>query len=129
NAVRALFYLIVHLGSRRCVGLEWVVSRTGRVEAVSPAAFVPMAEELGLIESLGTWVLQQACHAFAEWRRQYPDSGLDYITVNVSGRQLMQHSFLHLVEQTVHAAKLQPRDLRLEITETALMDSPTSAAK
>ncbi len=74
-------------------------------------------------------MLQQACHAFAEWQRRYPDSGLDYITVNVSGRQLMQQSFLHLVEQTVHAAQLQPRDLRLEITETALMDSPTSAAK
>ena len=120
---------IVLLASRMCVGFESLIRWTRNGEPVSPATFVPMAEELGLIESLGTWVLQQACHAFAEWQRQYPDSGLDYITVNVSGRQLMQHSFLHLVEQTVHAAKLQPRDLRLEITETALMDSPTSAAK
>ena len=120
---------IVLLASRMCVGFESLIRWTRNGEPVSPATFVPMAEELGLIEPLGTWVLQQACHTFAEWRRQYPDAGLDYITVNVSSRQLMQQNFLHLVEQTVHAVELKPRDLRLEITETALMDSPTSAAK
>jgi len=74
-------------------------------------------------------VLQQACNTFAEWKRQYGASGIDYITVNVSSRQLMQQNFMLLVEQAVAAARLKPCDLRLEITETALMDSPTSAAK
>ena len=120
---------IVLLASRRCVGFESLIRWTRNGEPVSPATFVPMAEELGLIEPLGTWVLQQASRTFAEWQRQFPDAGLDYITVNVSSRQLMQQNFLHLVEQAVHESKLKPRDLRLEITETALMDSPTSAAK
>ena len=96
---------------------------------VSPATFIPIAEELGIIEPLGTWVLQQACSTFADWQRRFPAGGLDYITVNVSSRQLMQQNFLWLVEQAVHHAGLKPCDLRLEITETALMDSPHEAAK
>ena len=74
-------------------------------------------------------MLQQACRTFAEWKRQYATCGIDYITVNVSSRQLMQQNFLLLVEQAVQASRLKPCDLRLEITETALMDSPTTAAK
>ena len=74
-------------------------------------------------------MLQQACSTFADWQRRFPAGGLDYITVNVSSRQLMQQNFLWIVEQAVHNAGLKPCDLRLEITETALMDSPTEAAK
>ena len=117
---------IVLLSTRMCVGFESLIRWTRNGEPVSPATFVPMAEELGLIEPLGTWVLQQACRTFAEWQRRYP---VDYITVNVSSRQLMQQNFMHIVEQAVQAARLKPCDLRLEITETALMDSPASAAK
>jgi EAL domain-containing protein (putative c-di-GMP-specific phosphodiesterase class I) len=111
-----------------CVGFESLVRWNRNGEAVSPATFVPIAEELGLIEPLGTWVLQEACRTFADWQRQYPASALDCITVNVSSRQLMQQNFLHIVEQAVQKAGLRPCDLRLEITETALMDSPHVAA-
>jgi EAL domain-containing protein (putative c-di-GMP-specific phosphodiesterase class I) len=90
--------------------------------------FIPVAEELGLIESVGTWVLQQACLTFADWQQRFPDSGLDCITVNVSARQLMQQNFLRIVEKAVGAAGLQPSHVRLEITETALMDNPHAAA-
>ena len=120
---------IVLLASGRCVGFESLIRWTRNGKAVSPVTFIPLAEELGIIEPLGTWVLQQACSTFAGWRRRFPQAGLDYITVNVSSRQLMQQNFLGLVERAVHDAGLQPRDLRLEITETALMDSPQEAAK
>ena len=63
---------IVLLDSGMCVGLESLIRWTRNGEPVSPATFIPLAEELGLIEPLGTWVLQQACHQFAEWRRQHP---------------------------------------------------------
>jgi EAL domain-containing protein (putative c-di-GMP-specific phosphodiesterase class I) len=98
-------------------------------EPVSPATFVPIAEELGLIEPLGTWVLQEACRTFAIWQQQYPAAGLDYITVNVSGRQLVQHNFARVVKQTVRQSGLRPGELRVEITETALLDSPGEAAE
>jgi diguanylate cyclase (GGDEF)-like protein/PAS domain S-box-containing protein len=120
---------IVLLTSRRCVGFESLIRWTRDGVAISPATFIPIAEELGLIEPLGTWVLQQACLAFAAWRRQFPAAGIDYITVNVSSRQLMQQNFLLVVEQAVHKARMKPGDLRLEITETALMDSPHIAAE
>ena len=119
---------IVLLGSGMCVGFESLIRWNRNGKAVSPVTFVPMAEELGLIEPLGTWVLQQACQTFAEWQRRYPKGGLDYITVNVSSRQLMQQNFLRIVEQAVEKTGLKPCDLRLEITETALMDSPSEAA-
>jgi diguanylate cyclase (GGDEF)-like protein/PAS domain S-box-containing protein len=120
---------IVSLASGRCVGFESLVRWTRNGEAVSPATFIPIAEELGLIETLGTWVLQQACATFADWQRRFPSQGLDCITVNVSSRQLMQQNFLLIVEQAVRDAGLKPCDLRLEITETALMDSPNLAAQ
>jgi diguanylate cyclase (GGDEF)-like protein/PAS domain S-box-containing protein len=120
---------IVALASGMCVGFESLVRWTRNGKPVSPVTFIPIAEELGLIEPLGTWILQQACLTFADWQRRFPDGALDYITVNVSSRQLMQHNFLWIVEQAVHAARLKPCDLRLEITETALMDSPNEAAK
>jgi diguanylate cyclase (GGDEF)-like protein/PAS domain S-box-containing protein len=119
---------IVSLASGMCVGFESLVRWNRNGEAISPATFIPIAEELGLIEPLGTWVLQQACSTFAAWQRRFPAGGLDYITVNVSSRQLGQQNFLSLVEQTVHQAGLKPCDLRLEITETALMDNPNAAA-
>jgi diguanylate cyclase (GGDEF)-like protein/PAS domain S-box-containing protein len=119
---------IVLLDSGRCVGFESLIRWKRNDVMVSPVTFIPIAEELGVIEALGTWVLQTACRTFAEWQRQYPAVGLDFITVNVSSRQLMQQNFLQLVEDAVHDFGLKPCDLRLEITETALMDNPRVAA-
>jgi diguanylate cyclase (GGDEF)-like protein/PAS domain S-box-containing protein len=119
---------IVFLASGMCVGFESLIRWTRNEVPISPATFIPMAEELGLIEPLGTWVLQQACSTFADWQRRFPDGRLEYITVNVSSRQLMQPNFLRIVEQAVQKARLKPSDLRLEITETALMESPNLAA-
>jgi diguanylate cyclase (GGDEF)-like protein/PAS domain S-box-containing protein len=120
---------IVSLHTRMCTGFESLVrwNRNGR--PVSPADFIPVAEELGIIEPLGTWVMQQACEKFVEWKRRFPKAGLECITVNVSARQLVQQGFIYLVEQTVEQNHMDPADLRLEITETALMDAPQFAAK
>ena len=120
---------IVSLATGMCVGFESLVRWKRNGEPISPATFIPIAEELGLIEALGTWVLKEACETFARWQRQFPDAGLEYVTVNVSSRQLMQQNFLSIVEQTVYEAGLQPNDLRIEITETALMASPNVAAE
>ena len=119
---------IVSLATGMCIGFESLVRWTRNGERVSPVAFVPIAEELGLIEPLGTWVLQEACRTFAEWQRQYPHAGLDCITVNVSSRQLVKRNFPRVVQQTVHQTGLRPADLRVEITETALLDNPGDAA-
>ena len=89
---------IVSLTSGMCIGFESLVRWTRNGEPVSPVTFIPIAEELGLIEPLGTWVLQEACRTFANWQRQFPDAGLDCITVNVSSRQLVQQNFPRVVQ-------------------------------
>ena len=120
---------IVSLASGRCEGFESLIRWSRNGQAVSPAKFIPMAEELGLIETISTWVLQEACRTFADWQRRFPDSHLECITVNVSTRQLVQQGFLKIIEQAVQDADLTPCDLRLEITETTLMESPRLAAE
>jgi diguanylate cyclase (GGDEF)-like protein/PAS domain S-box-containing protein len=128
NDFEIVYQPIVRLTSGMCVGFESLIRWTRNGEIVSPATFVPIAEELGLIDALGTWVLQEACCTFADWQRRFPAAGLDCITVNVSSRQLIQQNFVRVVQQAVQRAGLKPADLRVEITETALMDSPGEAA-
>ena len=120
---------IVLLSSRMCVGFESLARWTRNGRPVSPVTFIPLAEELGIIEPLGTWMLQQACLTFADWKRRFPEAGLDYVTVNVSSRQLMQQNFLRVVEKAIEQSQIKACDLRLEVTETALMDNPTQAAR
>jgi len=129
NDFEVFYQPIVTLATGMCVGFEALLRWKRNGQPVSPATFIPVAEELGLIEPLGTWVLQEACQTFAAWQRRYPGRGLDCITVNVSTRQLMQHPFRYIVEQAVEKAGLRPCDLRLEITETTIMDSPQLAAE
>jgi diguanylate cyclase (GGDEF)-like protein/PAS domain S-box-containing protein len=129
NGFEVHYQPIVSLSTGMCVGFESLVRWKRNGEPVPPATFIPIAEELGLIEPLGTWVLQQACRTFAEWQRRFGSAGLECITVNVSNRQLMEQNFLMIVEEAVHSAGLAPCDLRLEITETALMDSPNVVAE
>jgi len=129
NELEVVYQPIVLLASGMCVGFESLVRWTRNGKPVSPVTFIPLAEELGLIEPLGTWIMQQACAKFADWQRRFPENGLDYITVNVSSRQLPQQDFMWIVEHALLQARLKPTNLRLEITETALMDSPQAAAK
>src|SRR4029077_17827108 len=129
NDFEVHYQAIVLMASGMCVGFDSLIRWTRNGRPVLPVTFIPLAEELGMIDPLCTWVLQQACSTFADWQRRFPAGGLDYITVNVSSRQLMQQNFLWIVEQAVEKSGLKPSDLRLEITETALMDSPNEAAK
>jgi EAL domain-containing protein (putative c-di-GMP-specific phosphodiesterase class I) len=104
--------------------LRW--ERNG--EYLPPLDFIPVAEETGMIEPLGAWVLQEACRQAAAWRAQFPDGPVLGITVNVSAKQLTRPNFLEIVKRAAGDARLCPGDLRLEITETALMDNPEQAA-
>jgi diguanylate cyclase (GGDEF)-like protein/PAS domain S-box-containing protein len=128
NDLEVHYQPIVSLNSGACVGFEALLRWTRDGKAVSPATFIPVAEELGLIETIGDRVLREACRTFAGWQRRFPNSGFDCITVNVSTRQLVQQGFLRVVEEAVKDALLMPNHLRLEITETALLTSPQSTA-
>src|SRR5207248_7451661 len=77
NDFQVVYQPIVSLASGMCVGFESLIRWTRNGKAVSPVTFIPICEELGIIEPLGTWVLQQVCSTFADWQRRFPASGLD----------------------------------------------------
>ncbi|MFT4178138.1 MAG: EAL domain-containing protein [Thermomonas sp.] len=96
--------------------LRWNSPEHGEV---SPASFIPLAEESGLIVSIGEWVLQQACRTLAQWRRD----GLRelVVSVNVSAVQLLHSDLLGTVRKALDENGLPPSALELELTESVLM--------
>jgi diguanylate cyclase (GGDEF)-like protein/PAS domain S-box-containing protein len=85
---------------------------------VSPAEFIPLAEDTGLIVPIGEWVLRNACAQLARWRA-LGFTGL-VVSVNLSARQLRHQDFARIVEQAMHAAALPAGALEFEITESVL---------
>ncbi len=87
---------------------------------VPPSRFIPLAEETGLIIPLGRWVMGKAC---AEARR-WADEGIDVpVSVNLSTQQLKDKNLIPLVENSIAANGLEPRNLHIEITESSLMEN------
>jgi diguanylate cyclase (GGDEF)-like protein/PAS domain S-box-containing protein len=96
---------------------------------VSPASFIPMAEETGLILPLGQWVLETACAQLAQWARDPLLAELS-LAVNVSPRQFRQRGFVQKVLGTLASTGAAPRRLKLELTEGLLLqDVDDSAAR
>jgi diguanylate cyclase (GGDEF)-like protein/excisionase family DNA binding protein len=122
-----LFYQpIVSLEEPRILGLEALVRWNHPVQGlVSPAAFLPVAEESGLIVPLGRWVLREACRQAARWIED-PGLGDAYISVNLSGRQLADVALPEELEAILRRTGLPAERLALEVTEGVLMEGTTS---
>jgi diguanylate cyclase (GGDEF)-like protein/PAS domain S-box-containing protein len=107
----------------RMVGAEvlarWLHPARGMV---SPAEFIPLAEETGLILPLGNWVLQTACAQLATWAKA-PRTAHLTLAVNVSASQFRQADFVAQVQAALHAAGASPDRLKLELTESMLVDN------
>jgi EAL domain-containing protein (putative c-di-GMP-specific phosphodiesterase class I) len=88
---------------------------------IAPDQFIEVAEESGLIVPIGRWVLDQALHTVAQWRRVLPRARSPYVSVNVSVRQFRQTGFVEQVRGSLAYAGVPPQALMLEITETLLM--------
>jgi diguanylate cyclase (GGDEF)-like protein/PAS domain S-box-containing protein len=125
---RVTYQPIVSLGNGHLVGAEalvrWAHPRRG---IVSPAEFIPAAEETGLIEQLGAWVLNEACLEAANWNRDLAHTV--GVSVNLSARQLADAQLPELIGRALESSGLDPACLCLEITESLLLDEPDSVAK
>ena len=119
---------IVSLDDRRIVGFEglmrWIHPERGLVH---PARFIAVAEETGLIVPLGWWALEQACQQGALWQKQFPMKPPLYVSVNVSGKVVMQPDMFDRVISMLDTSGLPPSSLRLEITENVIMDHGDAA--
>jgi diguanylate cyclase (GGDEF)-like protein len=98
--------------------IRWVHPELGMV---SPVQFIPLAEETGLILSIGLWVLETACARLKVWESDVQTRDL-ILSVNVSVKQFRQPQFAAQVEQVVRKHGINPNQLKLELTESMLMD-------
>jgi len=118
-----LYYQAQIEGEGQLVGVEALVRWLHPVRGlVSPADFIPLAEETGLILPLGCWVLETACAELARWASQPALSHLT-IAVNVSAHQFHQSDFVAVVQAVLERTGANPRLLKLELTESVLVSN------
>lgn len=117
---------IVSLETNQLIGFE-ALARWQHPERglVNPGEFISVAEETGLILPLGAWVITEACRQLREWELRLPSlPGPSLImSLNLSGKQLMQDSIVEFVELTLAQHNLDPHHLKLEITESVVMEN------
>jgi diguanylate cyclase (GGDEF)-like protein/PAS domain S-box-containing protein len=117
----------VELATGRFAGVEALV-RWEHPERglVSPSKFIPIAEETGLILSIGRWVLEEACRQAHEWQEQYPGASLSMVCVNLSAKQLQHPRIVEDIARVLRETGLDPCRLCLEITESVVMEDAPS---
>lgn len=96
---------------------------------ISPLKFIPIAEETGIIVSIGIWIMRSACAQMRSWQELYPEFDTVSVSVNVSPQQLLLPDFANQVEQILRETGLEGRFLQLEITESAAVSQPSSISE
>ncbi len=121
---------IVDVATRKVVGVEallrWHHPQHG---SISPSEFIPVMEETGVITVIGQWVLKEACRQACEWQALLSDEYLIRINVNLSVRQLAQRDLSEQVAQILAETGLPEERLRLEVTESAIMQNSQVAVQ
>jgi diguanylate cyclase (GGDEF)-like protein/PAS domain S-box-containing protein len=114
---------IVEIDTGAVVGAEALIRwRHPQRGLVPPLEFIPLAEQTGLIVSIGHWVLAEACREAAGWRSPAIGRSLPYVSVNVAGSQLQHAGFVQDVRDVLRHTGLPPARLVLEVTESALLE-------
>ncbi len=96
---------------------------------ISPLDFIPIAEDTGQIIHIGHWVLKEACRQMQRWQREYGDENPLFISVNLSGKQFAQPDLIDQVKHIIRETRLSPRGLKLEITESVVMENIETATE
>jgi PAS domain S-box-containing protein len=124
---------ILSMRTRELNGFEALVrwprvDKRGNVTMINPADFIPMAEDTGLIVPLGNWVLRAACQQMVAWKQAQPVARDLTIAINVSGKQLVDDSYVKHLRLVLEETQLDPELICLEITESVLMDERNDPA-
>jgi diguanylate cyclase (GGDEF)-like protein/PAS domain S-box-containing protein len=119
------FYMVYqpkyHLKSREIVGFEALIRwESEKLGFVSPAKFIPVAEEIGLIDEIGYFVFEKACRDFQLFQKINPR--LEHIAINVSTVQLKEKAFIETLHQLRRGVGLSAEAIELEVTESYIMD-------
>lgn len=120
---------IIALETGRVTGFEALVRWQHPLRGlIAPAEFIPVAEETGLILPIGDWVLREACRQMREWQLRSRALRSLTISVNISSKQLSQPALVEQIGQILQQTELEAHSLKLELTESALMENAESAA-
>ncbi len=123
NEFRLYYQPIVRVEDQSIVGFEalirWQHPERG---LVAPAEFIPIAEETGWIIPIGRWVLEEACAQLAKWQTEFAAAQPLSMSVNLSGKQFSQTDLIEVVETIIRESGIAPDTLKLEITESAIME-------
>lgn len=127
HELRLHYQPLVSLSSGKVTGFEALLRwQHATLGLILPEQFVPIAESSGLIVEIGAWVLYEACRQMQTWQQQFPGSFCS-ISVNLSSKQLACVDLVQQIEQVLQQTGLDAHHLKLEITETAVMDSAETA--
>ncbi|KGX93065.1 hypothetical protein N781_14225 [Pontibacillus halophilus JSM 076056 = DSM 19796] len=110
------------LSTNKVEGVEVLVRWEHPIKGtISPAEFIPLAEQSNVIHPLGDWIMTEACRQFSEWQCT---NDLDFhLSINISPKQFLHPEFAQRVKKIVSDANLQPKSIDLEITETLAMEN------
>lgn len=118
---------IVHLETRKIRSFEALVRwQHPQHGLIAPGRFIPMAEETGLIVPLGEWVLRTACAQMRQWVSQFPNKSPFTVSVNLASKQCALPDLPKLVQDILAETHLSASYLKLELTESAIMDNAAS---
>ena len=130
DEINILYQPIVRLDDRAIAGFEalarWNHPKLGRL---SPAEFITVAEETGLIVELGLFVLERAARQLGAWQRTLRHRESLFCSVNVSSRQLLRHDLIQDLRTVLARTPLTRGSLKLELTESVVMENPEHAAQ
>ncbi len=128
--ISIVYQPIVRLEDRAVAGFEalarWDHPKMGRM---SPSEFIGIAEEIGLIVDLGLFVLERAARQLNAWQRQSRAREPVFVSVNVSSRQLLRHDLIHDLRTVLARSPVARGTLKLELTESLVMENPEHAAQ
>lgn len=128
--MKVFFQPIVRLEDRTIAGFEallrWDHPREGRI---SPHIFIPIAEETGFIVELGAFVMGRTARELSAWQAALDVEPPIFASVNISSRQLLRHDLLHDVKVALGHNRVLPYTLKLELTESLVMENPEYAAQ
>ena len=129
DELRLHYQPIIDLATGHICGFEALV-RWQHPERglVSPGDFIPIAEESGLIVPIGWWVLDEACRQARLWQTQFPRPEPLWMSINLSSKQLSQSDMIERVRRAVTDNDLAGDSIKLEITESVIMENTESAA-
>ena len=129
NEMQLFFQPIIFLKTGRIAGFEALVRwRHPRRGLLGPGEFITLAEETGLIGQIGAWVLEEACRRMRGWQKRYPSDPQLTVSVNLSIRQFNQIDLVTEIVETLARSGWRGGRLKLELTESALMQNATRAA-